>query len=123
MIRQMTPLMNNLTSQEAAALQAYATMLRTRFKDQLVEVLLFGSKARGDIHPGSDIDVLVLLAKPDAQALSDARAFGFDVLLTHDIFLSIRVMSQQQWQELAAMDSLFYRNVTKDGLSLLPALA
>lgn len=95
-------------------------MLQTRFKDQLLEVLLFGSKARGEAHPNSDIDVLVVLANPDAQDLSDVRALGFDILLAHDIFLSIRALSQQQWQDMTDMNSLFYRNLMRDGLSLLP---
>jgi len=113
--------LNSLSTQEMAALQAYTTLLQNRFKGQLVELLLFGSKARGDAQPGSDIDVLVVLANSDAQALSDARAIGFDILLAHGVFLSIRAMSQQQWQDLADIDSLFYRNLKKDGLSLLSA--
>ncbi len=114
---------NSLSTQEMAALRAYVALLQSRFKEQLVELLLFGSKARGDAQAGSDIDVLVVLANPDAQALSDARALGFDILLTHQVFLSIRAMSYQQWQDLEAMNSLFYRNLMKDGISLLPDLS
>jgi hypothetical protein len=40
--------------------------------------------------------------------------------LADGVFLYIRVMSRQQWQELAALDSLFYRNLKRDGVSLLP---
>ncbi len=39
--------------------------LRRRFEaiygDRLVKMILFGSQARGDAEPGSDIDVLVVL--------------------------------------------------------------
>jgi len=113
-------LLNNLSDQETAALQAYARALQERFGHQLVDVLLFGSKARGETHPGSDVDVAVILDHADAQALSDARALGFDIWLTYQVLLSIRAMSQQRWQALAAMQSLFYRHVLRDGVSLLP---
>ncbi len=114
--------LNSLSVQEMAALNTYIAALQTRFENQLVEVLLFGSKARGDVHPGSDIDLLVILNDPNAKNLSEARALGFDILLTYDVFLSIRAMSQQQWQTLADIDSLFYRNLTKDGIPLLSSL-
>ncbi len=113
----------SLSEQEVAALDAYATALQAHLSDRLVDLWLFGSRARGDAHPGSDIDVLVVLDDPDAQALSDARALGFDMLLTHDIFLSIRAMSKQQLQELAELGSLFYRNLMRDSISLLPRSA
>jgi predicted nucleotidyltransferase len=42
--------------------------LRRRFEalygERLVQMVLFGSQARGDAKPGSDIDVLVVLKDP-----------------------------------------------------------
>jgi len=114
--------LSNLSDQERAALRAYVRALQDRFGHQLVDVLLFGSKARGEAHIGSDLDVMVILDRPDAQALSDARGLGFDIWLTYQVFLSIRVMSREGWQTLADMESLFYRNVLRDGISLLPVL-
>ena len=37
---------------------------RTLYGDRLVRLVLFGSHARGDAVPGSDIDVLVVLRGP-----------------------------------------------------------
>ena len=46
-------------------IQTILTELRCRFKklygERLVHLVLFGSQARGDAEPGSDIDVLVVL--------------------------------------------------------------
>jgi predicted nucleotidyltransferase len=116
-------LSSNLSDQEAAALQAYVTALQERFGHQLVDVLLFGSKARGEAHPDADVDVAVILDHPDAQDLSDARGLAFDIWLNYQVFLSIRAISQEHWQILAAMQSLFYRNLLRDGISCLPAPA
>jgi predicted nucleotidyltransferase len=42
--------------------------LRCRFEalygERLVQMILFGSQARGDAEPGSDIDVLIVLKDP-----------------------------------------------------------
>ena len=49
-------------------LTAILAELRHRFEalygERLVQMILFGSQARGDAEPGSDIDVLVVLKDP-----------------------------------------------------------
>lgn len=42
-------------------LRCYVAALGRRFGDDLVSVVLFGSRARGDARPESDIDVLVVV--------------------------------------------------------------
>jgi predicted nucleotidyltransferase len=112
--------LHNLSDQEATALQAYVHALQERFGAQLVDAMLFGSRARGDAHPDSDVDVLAILDDPDAEALSEARGLAFDIWLAYGVLLSIRAMSQEGWQTLTARQSLFYRNLVRDGFSLLP---
>jgi len=46
---------------------------------RLVDVLLFGSQARGDAGDGSDIDVMVILDHPTDHDLSEARGLAFDI--------------------------------------------
>jgi len=116
-------LLGNVSAQAATALQAYVRMMQNRFGARLVDLLLFGSQVRGDAADGSDIDVMVILDHPTAHDLSDARGFAFDIWLMHRVLLSIRAFSRRGWQELKVMHSLFYRNVTREGVSLLPAAA
>ncbi|NOZ06361.1 MAG: nucleotidyltransferase domain-containing protein [Chloroflexi bacterium] len=112
-------LTGNLSTQETAALRAYVQALHQRFGSQLVDILLFGSKARGEAHPNSDIDVIVILEHSTAKDLSNARGLGFDIWLAYDVWLSVRVMTSEDWQGLADMQSLLYRNVLREGISLL----
>ena len=108
---------------EAGALRAYVHAVQERWGVLLVDVILFGSQARGDAHPDSDIDVVVILDRADAEALSDVRGLAFDIWLSHHVLLSIRAFSQASWQALAARGSLFFRTVTRDGISWLPERA
>jgi len=54
-------------------LQSLIAELRRRFEalygPRLARLVLFGSHARGDAEPGSDIDVLVVLEGPPLQWL------------------------------------------------------
>ncbi|MDH7578892.1 MAG: nucleotidyltransferase domain-containing protein [Bacillota bacterium] len=43
----------------------FCTLLRRKLKDNLRQIRLFGSKARGDDDPESDIDILLLVEKRD----------------------------------------------------------
>ncbi|MBN1661348.1 MAG: nucleotidyltransferase domain-containing protein [Anaerolineae bacterium] len=117
----MTP--TTISHKEETALQAYADVLEDRFGPQLLDVLLFGSKARNEASTGSDVDVAVILLQPTPQDLSAARGLAFDIWLSYGVYLSIRAMSQQGWQRLGSLRSLFYRNVERDGISLLSRAA
>jgi predicted nucleotidyltransferase len=114
---------SSASAQAATALQAYVSTLQGRFGARLVDVLLFGSQARGEAADGSDVDVMVILDGPTANDLSEARGLAFDIWLAYRVLLSVRAFSRRGWQELGDMHSLFYRNVTRDGVSLLPAAA
>jgi uncharacterized protein len=113
----------NLSHKEERALQAYVRALDERFGPQLLEVLLFGSKARNEARPDSDIDVAVILDRPSAQDLSEARGLTFDIWLAHGVLISVRAMSRQGWEKLGRLRSLFYRNLNRDGVSLLSRAA
>lgn len=51
-----------------AAAERYADLLRAALRDNLVSVVLFGSVARGEARPESDIDLLVI-----AETLPEGR--------------------------------------------------
>jgi predicted nucleotidyltransferase len=62
-----------LTDTEHQALKTLARRLHTRHDGQIQSVVLFGSKARGDAGPDSDIDVLVVLTGDDPHLRSSVR--------------------------------------------------
>jgi predicted nucleotidyltransferase len=114
--------LGNLSEQEADAVRAYVGVLQRRFGDRLVDTFVFGSRARGESHPDSDVDVMVVLEHPSGKDLSEARGLAFDIWLTYQVLLSIRAMSQQHWQVLAEMQSLFYRNALHDAVRVMPGM-
>ena len=58
---------NTLTDNELQALTALHRVLVEQFGGLIQEVVLFGSKARGDDRAGSDIDVLVVVRSDDCE--------------------------------------------------------
>ena len=69
------------------------------YGDRLREVLLFGSQARGDAEPGSDIDVMVVLHGPVAPSREIPRvgALTTSLSLKHDAVLSCVFISSDRF--------------------------
>ncbi len=75
---------------------------------------LYGSRARGDFHEGSDWDLLVLIDKPQREA-SDWDNYSWPFIeLGLDIGeeISARTFTRQQW--FNGKHTLFYYNVEED---------
>lgn len=112
----------SLSDPERVALTELLRLLQQRFGNRLRDVMLYGSKARGDFQPNSDVDVLVLLDHPSATDLRDAGGLGFDVWLATGVFLSLHIVDSAYWVAPAGEASLFARNVMRDGLSLIATI-
>lgn len=83
------------------------------------QILLFGSRARGEAKKGSDWDILIVLPKDVLeQADYDAVSYPFVEL---GWMLNERInpimYSQSEWK--ANSITPFYDNVMKDGISLV----
>ena len=74
------------------------------YGDRLVELLLYGSQARGDTHAESDVDVLVVLDGP-VQPGREIRRMG-DVRtrlgMQHEQALSLLPVSEKEYREHAS---------------------
>jgi uncharacterized protein len=83
-----------LKSRDAAAVQEFVERVRDALGNNLVEVKLFGSKARGKDQPDSDIDVLVAVEKGSVEVEDEVLDIAFDTNLKHDVYISPRVIDR-----------------------------
>jgi predicted nucleotidyltransferase len=101
-----------------AAIADYLRRVTRAYGDELVSVFLFGSRARGDAGPASDIDLLVLV-RSDSPALREALAnVAWDVQFEHDLLISDVVRSLDQWRQMQAAQFPFYQNLERGGILL-----
>ncbi len=86
--------MLELTKEEQAWLDAYRKALDKKHPGTVQEMLIYGSKARGQAHAESDLDVL-LIVKNEAGALKrELRRIGYLLAATTDVLPSILVYTQ-----------------------------
>jgi len=81
-------------------------------------ILVFGSRARGDASPESDLDVLVVIDEPAPwirRAIGDAAwEVGFDA----GVVLAPVVVTRDEFECSPFSESMFVKNVLKDGIAI-----
>jgi len=96
-----------------------AREVRKRLASELgqpVQVILFGSQARGDATRESDIDLLVILPKIDARTTRLASRIGWEVGFDAGRVISIIPDTREQMKRFAFLP--FYRAIKTEGIAV-----
>jgi uncharacterized protein len=82
------------------------------------EIILYGSRARGDAHEESDWDLLVLVQHEVSRAEMTAlqRKIHRDVEYDAEVALSPIVRYKDEWSRMKILP--FYQNVMSEGIML-----
>ena len=85
------------------------------YQEQLQNIILYGSQARGDGQLDSDIDLLVVLNTPvnPFQEIDRTSQFIAQLCLEFDVVISRHFNSMEKFQ---AEDNPFLSNVRKEGM-------
>ena len=90
--------------------------LKKHFSSEL-EFYLFGSVARNDHKPDSDIDILVLVpGKVDTSLKEDIIDLAYDVELEYDVVFGIVVRSKEFWISEKAAAMPFHQNIQREAV-------
>ncbi len=91
--------------------------LAALYGDRLDRVVLYGSYARGDARPDSDVDLLVVL-HGDVRPYDEIRRMsllGMELLLRSELSVSMQPYSIDVYR---GSESGFIRNVQNDGVTV-----
>jgi uncharacterized protein len=107
--------MPNLKPNELEGLLKLKEALTRDFR--LVELRLFGSKARGDSDPESDIDVLIVLEELNREISKQVSALCCDLSVDHHVVIAPILYSLSEFTTARTRITPFYRNVEREGVS------
>ena len=110
--------MMTLTAQEQAWLDDYRRILHERFPGLVQDIIVFGSKARGEARPESDLDVLLVIREGEWQQKRALALPGYDLAIGTDVVPSIQAYTAAEWRRLEEQQSVFREAVDHDGVSV-----
>ena len=88
------------------------------FGDKLKKVILYGSYARGDYDAESDVDVMFLVDKEEAELRKDVDkviSLETEIGLQYDVFISPLLQSNAKFLKYLPVIP-FYQNIEKEGI-------
>ena len=103
-----------LKKNEETAIRTLKEVLSERFN--VIDLRVFGSKARGEDTPESDIDVFIELDDTDPDIESQIGDIVFRINLKYDTFITTTIFRRKEIEEGPMSESPIYKTILKEGV-------
>ena len=107
----------NLAKSERSAIEAAAKHLKENYPVE--NIILFGSKAKGQSDAYSDIDLLVVVSRNlhwrEEKAIVNAL---FDIGVEYDVIFSPLFASSEEWRGGIFTEFPIYQEIIRDGATV-----
>lgn len=108
----------SLPKKEKGALDEFKKALLDKLDKDILELKLFGSKARGDFRKESDIDVLIVLKKADKKNQDIILNLAVKMLLKYGLDISPHIYSQKEFAYLNNIPTAFMQILDREAVPL-----
>ena len=109
-----------LTALEREALARYVGKLREALGPRFVRAVLFGSRARGEGHEESDLDVAVVVRGPEADHFRGVSDLAAELTMEYDygVRLAPLLLSEETLEGLRRRERAIARAILEEGIFL-----
>lgn len=107
-----------LDLKEERALLAFKFALEENLRGRVHTLKLFGSKARGQSHPESDVDVLLVIRGLTPQDEELIFETVFEVLHQTGVLLSLHNFDEKEYLRLNQLPTVFMQLMNRDAISV-----
>ncbi len=107
-----------LERHEVDAISSFLKQLQVNHSDRIFETFLFGSKARGDDQPDSDIDILLIVDQEDWRFRHQISDIASGIALEYDVLIGSFVIGKKRWDMMERERFSLYENVKREGIPL-----
>ena len=111
--------MLKLRREERAWLNDYRKAIEEKHPGVVQEMLIYGSKARGQAHAESDLDVLLVITNEAGSLKKKLRRIGYLLAATSNVLPSILAYTQEEWESRRRNRSSFRQAVERDAVRVV----
>ncbi len=105
-----------LAENEERALKKLRGELLANFP--IIDIRLYGSKARGEGRPDSDLDVMIEIPAYDRTMVATIDDIIYRINLEHDVFISALVFGKDELEEGPMSEAPIYKVIQREGVPL-----
>lgn len=110
--------LSTLTRDEREAISEFADLLRKRYGSLIREIILFGSKVKGESGKDSDIDILIVLTSLSWEMKKTISEIAAEENIKHNVIISTIRYNVDTWDDPVIKASPFGTAVRTEGIWL-----
>jgi predicted nucleotidyltransferase len=118
MVTAQSMVISQITKNENTALRTFVQRILDELDAQVLQIILFGSKARGDSNADSDVDVLILANEENRRLQERINIIASQISLDNDILFNPLLIANARWAQMVNERFSICRNVERDGVML-----
>jgi predicted nucleotidyltransferase len=103
---------------EKPIVEEFKRRVERQFPGELIRLVVFGSRVRGEATAESDLDLLVVTRSEGWRRGDEIRALGYALEIEHGVVLSIQVMSLGHYEKLRACGAQFLQAIEREGVTV-----
>ncbi len=109
-----------MQTKDEAIIAELKSRLPAQLHSQIKRVIVFGSRARGEEHPESDLDVAILVDTKSAEIEKTLEDIAYKIMWDNDFnpIISLKVFSEKSFINAVQKGFSFYQNVNREGLTV-----
>jgi len=96
------------------AINRYISRIKDIYGNSICQVVLFGSYARGEAGPESDVDLMVITTDMNWETEYQLITMGYCLYPEMNVLLSVKVRTLDEFRQ--AGNTAFLREVKQDGV-------
>jgi uncharacterized protein len=105
-----------LTEREEKALKELRDALFAKYP--ILDMRLYGSKARGEGESDSDLDVMIELPDCEGPTVEEIDDIIYRINLEHDVFISALVFGRDELENGPMSEAPIYKVIQREGVPL-----
>jgi len=87
-------------------------------QDNVIEKYLFGSYAKNQYTPESDIDILIIINNYNIEFQYKLSELASDYSINYGVYISPILKDFELWEKNKQYNTLFYQEIAKAGIKL-----
>jgi predicted nucleotidyltransferase len=107
-----------LNKQIIETVNAYIALLKEKYSENIIKIIMFGSAARRKRKRESDVDLLIITTNRRQSVKDEISMSAFDIMLKNNIVLSPIVMDKETYEWYRKYRDPFYNNIIRDGVDI-----